>query len=245
MFMAGRMHKTLGLLAAAALLGLLSMQGMAQVPAAEPAPGAPAAALANEGQPSGHMAPAAEPGAAGGHAAEAGDSELHVLPDVPELVITIIIFGVLLLILRGAAWKPILEGLQNRENAIREGVEAAARARADAERTTRELEQKLAAAQAAAALQIQQAKADAQKLAEGIRSQAEAEATSLKDRALRDIEAAKQQAVAQINGHAADLATAIARKILQRNITVEDQDRLVSQSLEEIGKNGAALAGAR
>ena len=125
---------------------------------------------------------------------------------------------------------------------IREGVEAAAQARADAERTTRELETRLAEAQAAAALQIQQARADAQKLAEGIRGQAEAEATALKDPALRYIAAAKQQAITQINSHAADLATAVARKILQRNITVEDQDRLVSHSLSEIENSGEALA---
>ena len=52
---------------------------------------------------------------------------------------------------------------------------------------------------------------------------AEAESAALKDRTLREIEAAKQQAVTEINNHAAELGTAVARKILQRNVTADDQ----------------------
>ncbi len=49
---------------------------------------------------------------------------------------------------------------------------------------------------------------------------AEAEATALKERTLREIEGAKQQALTEINNHAAELGTAVGkRKILQRNVT--------------------------
>lgn len=167
-----------------------------------------------------------------GHGQEGGGVDVNPLK--PDLIVTIIIFGVLLLVLRVTAWKPILQGLKARETAIREGIEAAAKARAEAERTTKELEAKIAEAQRQGAQALTQAKADAQKLAESIRAQAEAEAAAMKDRALRDIEAAKQQALADINGRAADLGTAIARKILQRNVTVEDQQRLVEESLGQL-----------
>ena len=234
--MARRINGPLALLAGLALVALAAAPSLAQDGDGHiPAPRA--AQVASEGQPTAQAAEAADKGG--------GDSELHVIPGAPELIITLIIFLTLLVVLRATAWKPILAGLQNREKAIRDGVEAAARARADAERTTRELEARLAEAQAAAAQQIQQAKADALKLAESIRAQAETEAAALKDRALKEIGAARQQAVAEINGHAADLATAVARKILQRNVTADDQDRLVRESLEEIGKQQAALAGAQ
>ncbi len=159
--------------------------------------------------------------------------------DVVMAGLTIAVFVVLLIILRATAWKPILTGLKGRENAIRDSIEAAGKAKAEAERTTKELETRIAEAQKQAAAQITQAKTDAVKVADGIKKQAEVESTQLKDRAVRDIEAAKQQALAEINAHAAELGTAIARKILQRQVTVDDQSRLVDETLAQLkaGKN--------
>jgi F-type H+-transporting ATPase subunit b len=157
-------------------------------------------------------------------------------PDLGTAFFTIVIFLVLMAILGMTAWKPILAGLKSREKAIRDSIEAAQRAKADAERSGRELEAKMADVQRQASQQLAQAKADAQKLAETIRQQAEAESAALKDRTLREIDAAKQQALTEINTHAAELGTAVARKILQRDVTVSDQQRLVEASLAELAK---------
>jgi F-type H+-transporting ATPase subunit b len=156
--------------------------------------------------------------------------------NIGTFVVTILIFLTLFLILTRTAWKPIMTGLQNREQAIRDSVEAAKKAREAADQSAKDLEAKMVEVQRQAALQLQQAKADAQKIAETMRAQAEADSAAIKDRTLRDINAAKQQALAEINTHAAELATAVARKILQRNITVDDQQRLVDDSLAEMAK---------
>ena len=161
---------------------------------------------------------------------------MHEELDLWTLLTTIIIFLVLLAVLKKTAWKPILGGLKARENAIRDSVEAAAKAKAEAERTTRELEAKMAEVQRQAAASLQQAKADAVKVADTIRQQAETEAAALKDRTLREIEGAKQQALSEINSHAAALATAVAGKILKRSVTADDQQRLVDESLAELAK---------
>lgn len=170
----------------------------------------------------------------GGHGAPADPvkENLHL----GTFLVTIIIFICLFIVLSQTAWKPILTGLRNREAAIRDSIEAAQRAKADAERTTRELESRMAEVQRQAAQQLNQAKADAQRAADTIRAQAETESAALKDRTLREIDAAKQQALSEINSHAAELGTAVARKILQRNVTVDDQARLVEESLREIAK---------
>jgi F-type H+-transporting ATPase subunit b len=168
--------------------------------------------------------------------AEEDPSKQLLSHDLVMAGLTIAVFVVLLIVLRAAAWKPILGALKGRENAIRDSIEAAGKAKEEADRTTRELEAKIAEAQKQAAAQITQAKADATKVAEVIKKQAETESTQLKDRTLRDIEAAKQQALAEINSHAAALGTAIASKILQRQVTVTDQDRLVDESLAQLGQ---------
>ena len=106
--------------------------------------------------------------------------------DPGTAIVTLIIFIGLVLVLSKTAWKPIMTGLKSREVAIRESIEAAERAKADAERTTKELEAKMAEAQRQGATALAQAKADAVKLADTIRTQAETEAAALKDRALRE-----------------------------------------------------------
>lgn len=170
-------------------------------------------------------------------AAPGGEEKPDLMnPDVGAMIVTVVIFALLLVILGKFAWKPILAGLKSREEAIRESIEAAARAKADAEKTTRELEAKMAEVQRQAAQQLAQAKGDAAKLAETIRQQAETESAAIKDRTLREIEAAKAQALSEINAYAADLGTAVARKILQRNVTADDQQRLVEESLSEMAR---------
>ena len=189
---------------------------------AQPKPEAPAAAAVDK----------PEAGKEGEKKEEGGLLDI----ELGTALFTILIFLTLLVILRFTAWKPIMQGLKSREAAIRDAIEAAAKAKSDAEKTTRDLEAKMAEAQKMAAGQLAQAKADAQKVADTIRGQAETESAALKDRTLREIEAAKQQAVSEINSHAAELGTAIARRILQRQVTVDDQQKLVEQSLVEMAK---------
>lgn len=172
-------------------------------------------------------------------AAVEGHGGAHEQPSLVKLdfataLFTIAVFVVLLIVLRATAWKPILTGLKSREQAIREGLEAAAKAKAEAERTAKELDAKIADVQRQGAQALAQAKIDASKLADSIRAQAESEAAALKERTLTEIDAAKQQALSEINQRAADLGTAVARKILQREIRPDDNKKLVEDSLAEL-----------
>jgi F-type H+-transporting ATPase subunit b len=182
-----------------------------------------------------HVTPAVHAGGAGEAAHEEGDPAQKEL-DLGTMIFTICVFVGLFVVLKMTAWKPIMTGLKSREKAIRDSIEAAQRAKADAERTTKELEAKMADVQREASQQLMQAKQDAMKIADTIRLQAEAESASLKERTLREIEAAKQQALSEINTHAATLGTAVARKILQRQVNADDQERLVEESLAELAK---------
>ena len=165
---------------------------------------------------------------------EGGGDLTHV--DPTTVIATIAVFLCLLIVLRLTAWKPIMAGLKSREQAIRDSIEAAERAKAAADRTTQDLEAKMAEVQRQAAQQLALAKADALKMADTIRAQAESESAALKDRTIREINSAKQQALTEINAHAATLGTTVARKILQREVNTHDQQRLVDESLTELAK---------
>jgi F-type H+-transporting ATPase subunit b len=146
----------------------------------------------------------------------------------------IIIFIVLLVILYPTAWKSVLAGLKAREQRIRKDIADAEAARAKAEATLRDYNTQLAGAEQRVRDMLAKATTDAEKLATGIRMQAQQEAEEAKERATRDIEAAKNQALSEIYQQAASLSTSIAEKILRRNLNPDDQRDLVNQSLEQL-----------
>ena len=56
----------------------------------------------------------------------------------------------------------------------------------------------------------------------------------MRERAMRDIESAKKTALAEIYAQGGSLATMMAAKILQREVSDQDQARLVEESLAEL-----------
>lgn len=155
--------------------------------------------------------------------------------DPGTALFTLVIFIVLITVLGKIAWRPLLKGLESRENAIRESIHAAAEAQAQVEQTRKRLEEKIAEVQQQASLSLQQAKADAAKAAELIHQRAEAESKAVKDQALRDIQTAKEQALLELAARAADLSVSIAGRILEREINVSDRQRLLDESLGQLG----------
>lgn len=152
---------------------------------------------------------------------------------VPAIT-TLVIFLLLLVVLGKYAWGPIASGLKAREDKIRKDIADAEAARARAEATLREYEQKLADAQDQIRSLIQAATADADKAAEQIRYRGRVEAEEIKEKANRDIEASRDEAVREIYAQAAELSTGIAEKIIRRNLNADDQRDLVDESLNRL-----------
>ena len=154
-------------------------------------------------------------------------------------IVTLVIFAGLLAILGKYAWGPIVAGLETRENKIRDDIEAAERARAQAENSQREYKDQMAGAEQRVRDLMAQAQADGQQLATRIKMQAQEEAEEIKERAMRDIEQSRREAVEQVRTEAATLATAVAEKILRREVNRDDQQRLIDESLNEFQTVGA------
>lgn len=154
-------------------------------------------------------------------------------------IVTIVIFVILVAVLGKYAWAPILKGLRAREEKIRKEIAEAEAARAKAEATLREYNQQLATAEQKVRDMLNKAAADGETIAAQIRTHAQQEAEVTRERAVKDIEAAREQALAEIYAQTADLATLVAEKILRRNLNADDQRALVNESLREIETVGA------
>ena len=88
---------------------------------------------------------------------------------------------------------------------------------------------------------LSSAAVEAEKIAAGIKMHAQQEAEEIKEKALREIDAARTSAIGEIYQQAATLATNVAEKILRRNLNPDDQRDLVNQSIEQFSKVGTFL----
>ena len=160
--------------------------------------------------------------------------------DAATAVWVLIIFTVLLVILYKTAWKNVLAGLKKREQKIRQDIAEAESARKKAEATLREYNEQLASAEGKIRDMMAKATADAEKVATSLRMQAQSESEEIKTRAMRELDAARQAAVADFRAYAAEISTSIAEKILRRNLNPDDQRDLVERSLEQLQTVGKA-----
>lgn len=172
------------------------------------------------------------------HAADGHEAGAHLdvmatgnlMPGITALVV----FLVALIVLWRGVWPKIAQGLDEREAKILGEIKSAEEARAKAQAAMAEYEASLVNARREASEMIARAKADAKAAAEELRSRNETELAEMKQRARGEIESAKQSAIRELQAHAVDLAATIAGKVLAREVSVDDQQRLVEDSLREL-----------
>ncbi len=162
-----------------------------------------------------------------------------IYPGVVPFITTIIVFLIVLGIAGSVIWPRITKGLDQREEKIRQEIRSAEEAREQAKSLLADYEKNLAQAREEANQMIAKARADAKAVAEELRNRNDAELAELKGRAMREIETAKKTAINEIYAEASMLGTAMASKILERELTPEDQQRLVDESLGELAGAGS------
>ena len=146
-----------------------------------------------------------------------------------------VIFLGLLGLLTKFAWKPIMDGLDKREQGIADTIAATQAANEDAKRMLASYERRLAEATDEVRGMLEEARRDADATRQAIVAEARKAADDEKARARHEIGLAKDDALAQIADRAGDLAVEVAGKFLREKLGREDQARLVRDSVASIG----------
>lgn len=157
-----------------------------------------------------------------------------VQPDPGLFIWTIITFLLLLGALAKFAWTPLLAALESRQNAIRQSLDDAEKAKVELERLEQEAAQIIRAARAEADSIINEGRAVGERERLEIRQRAKSEADAVVKNAERQIQIETHRALQQIRREAGDLSVMIASKILQRTITKEDNERLIDDALTQL-----------
>jgi F-type H+-transporting ATPase subunit b len=157
-----------------------------------------------------------------------------VQPDPGLFIWTILTFLVLVGLLAKFAWRPLLQALDARQQTIAASLEEAQRARQELERIQRESAQMMAQARVEAEGVIARSRSDAETLREELKQKARAEAASIVKNAERQIQLETARAIQQIRTEAVDLSVAIASKILRRQVSKEDNQALIEETLKQV-----------
>ena len=158
-----------------------------------------------------------------------------VLPPLYEIFWSALILLIILLVVGRYALPRIYSMIDERREAIQEGLEAAEKARADSAAASREKDELLRDAQAEAHQIREDARAQAQQIIAQARSEALAEAQRVQDAAQRQILAERQAAQISLRSDVGLLASELAERLVGEHLENPDLTaRVVDRFLDEL-----------
>lgn len=160
--------------------------------------------------------------------------------DWRTILTSIGVFLLLLVVLAKTAWKPILEGLQKREETIKKALDDAEAAHTKAKALIAEYEGKIDQAREEAQAIFDEARRDAADIRSQIETDARARADETVERAKREIDQLVSKAWDGLVRDAASIATQAAGKIIGRQLDAEGHADLVAGVVREFGGSRAA-----
>ncbi len=152
---------------------------------------------------------------------------------IPSLLIYLVNFLLLLAILYLFAYKPVLKMLDERSRRIKEGLDAAEKARQDAAKAQEEMRQQMAASLREQQQLLEEARRSAERFREEERAKAQAQVQAFIEKARADIQRERDAAIEQVRRHFADLTITAAERVISRSLDRRAHTQLIEQVLEE------------
>ena len=132
-------------------------------------------------------------------------------------------------------FKPVMKIIKDRQDEIDGMYQAAGDAKKQAEAMRGEYQQKLTAAQQTSERIVKEAVSRGQAREEEILRKANADAAAIMDKASADIALEKKKAINDAKDEISDLAMAIAGKVVERELTDDDQSALIDRFIQDLG----------
>ncbi|MBO8175975.1 F0F1 ATP synthase subunit B [Aeribacillus pallidus] len=165
-----------------------------------------------------------------------GASAAHAGVNTGDIVFQLLMFIILLALLKKFAWGPLMGIMKQREEHIASQIDAAENSRKEAEKALQEQRELLKQARQEAQSLIENAKKQGDQQREEIIAQAREEAERMKEAAKREIQQEKEQAMAALREQVASLSVLVASKVIERELTAQDQDKLINEFIQEVGE---------
>lgn len=155
----------------------------------------------------------------------------------PNLLWTLLIFGIALPLLWKLIFRPIATAMEARENGVRASAMAAEQARAETERLRASVQAELENARLEAGRQVADAKRRAAEREQELMALAKVEAERERQRARAEIDLAVRSAREQLRREGVALAIDVAERVIRREFSAADQQRLITDFEKSTSKN--------
>lgn len=155
---------------------------------------------------------------------------------VGDMITQLFFFLVLLVLLRIFAWGPLINTMKKREDHIASEIDTAEKNREEAEKSAREAAEELRNTRQEAQVIIEDAKKAGQRTEQDIIASARNEADRIKESAQAEIESEKEKAIQALQDQVASLSVRIASKVIEKEISAQDQEKLINEYIKEVGE---------
>ncbi len=162
---------------------------------------------------------------------------------IPTLVWQILNLGLFLGLLWYFLRKPAADFFGNRKAELAKALAKADEDRRRAEQLSKELEARLASIETELRNLREAARRDAEAEHAALLEKSRADADQILTRTRADLENRVRAARAELTAFAGDLSVDLARELLQKNVTAEDEKRLLHEGIAHL--TGAAQGGGR
>ncbi len=161
------------------------------------------------------------------------DSTL-ITPTTGLMIWTLVTFVVVLIVLKKYAFTPIQQMIDQRRVAITADLDAAEKARGEAQAALAEYREQLAEARKEAARIVEDARRVGEERRVADVAALEAETVRLKEQAKAEIAAETRQALADLKQHVAELTMAATEKVVRARLDAGEQKRLIEDALADV-----------
>ena len=165
-------------------------------------------------------------------ASENGNALLQFEPGL--MIWTAVTFLLTLVALRLIAWKPILGALDEREGRIRDSLEKAEQAKAQAEQAIAENKANMEQSLKRSKELVIEARQEAERVRTEAKEEARREARRILDEGRRQLEVERRSAMAELRREAASLAIRAAEQLLKKNLGQRENRKLVEDFLDQL-----------
>lgn len=139
-------------------------------------------------------------------------------PDTGLIIWTITTFLTLVLLLKLFAWGPLLAAIEAREHRIKGDMEGAQKARNEAERIQKDLQDQMNSLQAKSREMLAQAQKEAEALRAQLKASAEADSAKIREKTMQELGEEKERLVRDLRKEVGNLSVIAAERLMRKSV---------------------------
>src|SRR5690625_4325553 len=152
------------------------------------------------------------------------------------MVVMLVVFLILMALVKKFAWGPVVDMMEKRERYVADEIDAAEKSRKEAREASAKRHRQTQETERGGQQIIGDGKPAGGQQEQGIIASAKQEAERVKEAADEEIQSEKDKALQALQDKVASLSVLIASKVIEKEISAQDQDKLIEEYIKEVGE---------